>query len=108
AVSAPAVITFHETRSVAEGTATIDNDGVLRIGGTSKDDVISIGKVRVSQLYYVQVTLGGTPIGRFLLDSVRAVKVWGRSGNDNISTLGLPINAMLDGGAGDDSLTAGS
>jgi VCBS repeat-containing protein len=94
-------------KAVADGTAVLGADGVLRVGGTAGADVITVALVRSRGDKFVQVTLGSTIIGTFDRSAVQEVRVWGRDGNDQISINSLTVDALLQGGAGDDVLTGG-
>jgi PKD repeat protein len=74
----------------------------LVVGGTTGDDVIEFSKASQQRLaLYVNNTYHGT-----FNHSGRLV-AYGLDGNDRISAFGLDNEAVLYGGAGDDSLTGG-
>ena len=83
---------------------TIDSSGIVRIGGTSGNDVI----VATQSGNKLRVMINGHVVsGNIQLKNVREIRAWGRSGNDIISvSLGVPT--LLNGGAGNDRLFGGS
>jgi VCBS repeat-containing protein len=94
-------------KAVADGTAVLGADGVLRVGGTAGADTITVDLVKTRGRSVVQVTLGSTTIGTFSPSAVQEVRVWGREGNDRIDLSGMAVDAVLQGGSGDDTLTGG-
>ncbi len=77
-------------------------DGILRIGGTAKGDVIRI--IRPGDRPSLMVTLNGRP-RRFWLAGITEIRVWGRAGNDVIVASTLDIPVCFHGGDGNDRLT---
>jgi Ca2+-binding RTX toxin-like protein len=73
--------------------------GVLRVGGTSGDDVIRIEKSGTS----IQAIVGGTT-KTFNAGAVKKVRVMAGGGNDSV-VIATPIIANISGGAGNDKLT---
>ena len=96
------------TKAIPDGTTALGGDGILRVGGTTGDDVIAIGATTVSGQPYVQVKLAGKVIGKFPAALVKEIHAWGREGNDKIQVSGLAIDAVLSGGSGNDSLNGGN
>lgn len=93
------------TCAVGEGQITF-TDGILRVGGTSGDDVIVVsqnsGYVWVNGTY---VTDANSNL--ILVSSIAEIRVWGRGGDDAIWVY-LPIDSYLHGGTGNDILIGGS
>ena len=94
-------------KAVADGTAVLGADGVLRVGGTSGADNLAIALVKSRGTSSVQVTSGSVTLGTFAASAVKEVRAWGRDADDQIRISGLSVNALLVGGAGDDTRTGG-
>jgi large repetitive protein len=101
------VVPITVQKSVADGAATLGADGVLRVGGTAGADNLLFASVKVHGQTTVQVTSGSTILGTFAPAAVKSVRVWGRDGSDQIRINGLSVDALIVGGAGDDTLTGG-
>ena len=100
--SDPATVTVSITQAVGDGQVTIE-DGVVRIGGTSGDDVILVSPTTDGQ--NVQVTINGTVVrDDIALVDVNEIRAWGRAGNDYIELIDLALTSMLHGGEGNDEL----
>jgi uncharacterized delta-60 repeat protein len=105
--SAPGTVNINLTPAVADGRATVDSNGVVRIGGTSADDVIII--THTSDNQNLKVTINGVVVSNtILLRDVSEIRAWGRAGNDRIEVVDLSFKSMLNGGDGDDSITGGA
>jgi Ca2+-binding RTX toxin-like protein len=105
--SAPAGVSIVVTPAVAEGAVTIDDQGIVRIGGTSAADVIRV--TRTSDGSQLQVSIGGGVVSNTIpLADVSEIRVWGREGNDRLQLIDLAINALIHGGAGNDEITGGA
>jgi uncharacterized protein (TIGR03118 family) len=86
-------------------TAVLTN-GDLKVTGSRNDDNIQIQLDRTGQT--VTVRAGGQSIGQFPLADLASIHVNGFAGNDFISIdQRITVNAVLDGGAGDDVLIGG-
>jgi VCBS repeat-containing protein len=106
--SPPGTVTIPVVKAVPDGRAALDSSGILRVGGTEHDDVIEVGLVRSHGHKSVQVTLNGRVIARGIDPSaVREVRVWGRNGNDVIELDDMAVDALLVGGAGNDTIIGG-
>src|SRR5205823_4580359 len=103
--SAPATVTVAVARAVADGAATIDAAGVVRVGGTAGGDVIS--SVRSKDRKSLVVQVNGATAGTFALSAVREIRVWARGGDDRIDVSDPGIASVLNGGAGNDTLIGG-
>jgi VCBS repeat-containing protein len=104
--SAPGTFTVTVVRAVADGTATIDAAGVVRIGGTAGSDVITAAPSKDRR--FLVVTVNGATVGTFALSAVREVRAWGRAGDDRIDIANLAVASVLNGGAGNDTLIGGA
>ncbi len=90
----------------APGTATLGEDGILRIGGSDGNDNISV----TANGAYLKVGMNGQTLsdGAILLGDVSEVRVWSRAGDDQIDLSGLSIDAFIHGGDGNDLLVSGA
>ena len=72
-------------------------DGILRVGGGSGVDVITVsgGNLIVNGVAYP-------------LAGVSEVRIWARAGNDSIDLSGLGIDSFVHGGDGNDEIVGGS
>jgi Ca2+-binding RTX toxin-like protein len=86
--------------------STLDGTGLLTVEGTSGNDDISVA---VSN-NILTVSLNGATDGTFDLTAapVNGIQISGLEGDDSISMAGVPINATLSGGDGDDTLVGGN
>jgi RTX calcium-binding nonapeptide repeat (4 copies) len=94
-----------ESREVPSTVALVG--GNLMIQGTSVRDAISVqtNEVRSAIVIYDN----GAAIGKFDLASVSRIQIHGMGGNDKIVISDqVKLPALVDGGAGDDSLVAGT
>lgn len=80
-------------------------DGVLRITGTGGDDAISVARLSASQ---GQVYDGGSVVLTFNMADVRFISFAGLAGNDLFTMGRVERRVYLDGGTGNDSLSASS
>jgi hypothetical protein len=103
--SAAATVSIAINKAVADGAVVLGSDGVLRIGGTVGNDVITVyrgsdGKYRI---------LRGTTLvsSSIPVSSVYEIRVWGRGGNDVITVADSTVKTFLSGGLGNDILTGG-
>jgi PKD repeat protein len=119
--SAEATVTINVVDAAAPGTVTLDGNGVVRIGGTSLNDLIIITRtcnhrylevVMVSyslQCAWPPIDIHGVVISSNIpLSSVREIRAWGGAGNDCIQVLDLGVKTMLHGGTGNDILIGGA
>jgi hypothetical protein len=95
------------TKAVADGAVVLGADHVLRIGGTSGNDVIAVlpsctnpGKLRVT--FGLTIVADNIPA-----TGVSEIRIWGRGGSDAAGLLGLTTKAMINGGDGNDALVGG-
>jgi VCBS repeat-containing protein len=118
--SEPAAVRIEVEPAVGEGQITFD-DGIVRIGGTSLNDVILITHTcdnRYLKVMLVSYTLEcqwppiniqGVVISDDIpLADVREVRAWGRAGNDIVSLIDLALMSMIHGGDGCDLLDGGA
>lgn len=78
-------------------------NGILRIEGTSGDDSIAVARFGKSQ---GQVIDGGNVALTFDLGAVRGISFAGVNGNDLITIGRVNVKSFLNGGEGNDSLSA--
>lgn len=78
-------------------------NGILRIEGTSSDDQIAIARFNRNQ---AQVWDSGTVVLVFGLNEIRGISYFGSDGNDLITIGRVNIRSYLNGGSGNDSLSA--
>ena len=100
--SGPAIVTVNTVQAVADGAVTVDTAGVVRIGGTSVDDVILVTQTADGQ--NLQVTINGIVDDTTPMAGLTEVRAWGRAGNDYIELIDLALTSMLHGGDDDDEL----
>ena len=105
--SDPASVEIDIAKAIADGAVTVDPDGVVRIGGTSVDDVISISQSADGSTLEVIVNGVVASVSPPLAD-VTEIRAWGREGDDRLEVIDLAINALLHGGAGADELIGGA
>ena len=75
---------------------------VVRINGTSGDDVITLGKSSGGTV--LNVTLNGVAVGGAIpLTSTTQVRVFTRDGNDTVSILSASVPARITAGNGNDT-----
>ena len=101
-----ATVSINVTKAVADGTAVRGSDGILRIGGTSGIDVITISRTSTGMfrvLNGLRVISDNIPVA-----SVSEIRVWGREGVDGIALIDVATKSMLSGGAGTDVIVGGS
>jgi Ca2+-binding RTX toxin-like protein len=84
--------------------SALDANGLLTVDGTSGNDDISLAVANGT----LTVTLNSVTDGTFDVTQVNAIQVSGLDGDDSISLAGVPINATLSGGNGDDGLVGGA
>lgn len=92
--------------STATTTADVRNfaslaDGVLSVYGTSAADRIGIGRKGA----YYAVTVNGQTLA-FAASDVSLITAYGLAGNDSITKADQVVGAYVDGGAGNDTLSA--
>lgn len=103
--SNPATVAIAINKAVADGAVVLGADGVLRIGGTSGNDLITVSRTSTGKF---RVTFGLSIISESVpVTSVNEIRVWGRAGIDGIALIDLTTKSMLSGGEGTDVL-AGS
>jgi Ca2+-binding RTX toxin-like protein len=91
--------------AVAENQVTLDDAGVVRIGGTSGNDNIVV----TSDGLNLAVLINGiNRAPNIPLVRVVEIRAWGRAGSDRIDLVDLAIRSLLHGGMGDDELNGGS
>ena len=83
-------------------TVRLDDAGVLRITGTAGNDDISVSRYGRTEF---QVS-DGDAVSTFAMKSAKKLIFIGGPGDDRITLGNVRINAYLDGGAGDDQLSA--
>ncbi len=118
--SDPARVDIQIVPSVGEGQVTFA-DGIVRIGGTSLNDVILITRtcdnrnlkvVLVSytlQCQWPPISIHEVVISSSIpLASIKEIRAWGRAGNDYIEVVDLALMSMLHGGQGNDTLIGGA
>lgn len=105
--SLPAVVNIQMDKAVANGQIVLDAYGVLRIGGTSGNDLIQVQIRRDGIEDQLQVGFNNQS-ATFAFSSVHEVRAWGRGGNDQIMMPDLALPAQFFGGPGDDLLHGGS
>jgi Ca2+-binding RTX toxin-like protein len=102
--SAAATVSISITKAVNKGAVTFAG-GILRIGGTPKDDTITVTQSALGKLL---VRIGGKLIsGTVDASSVSEIRIWGRAGSDTITLTGITNNAVIVGGSGNDRITGG-
>jgi Ca2+-binding RTX toxin-like protein len=102
-----ATVPLEIVKAVADGAVTIDDAGIVRIGGTEADDVILITHTADGQ--NLRVTINGMVTSDDIaLSRVTEVRSWARAGNDRIELIDLVLASMLHGGYGDDRLIGGA
>lgn len=84
-------------------SAQVGGDGILRVNGTAGNDVIQLTHSGTN----VIVNINGAGYGTFGAAGIKQIDVYGLDGNDWISVDAGNIPAMLDGGAGNDTLFGG-
>ncbi|WP_165230722.1 hypothetical protein [Aquisphaera insulae] len=98
-------VEYSSGSDIAYGSVTLDNQGVLRINGTSQAD-----RINVDELFgtiWVE-GVGGFPLSVFDASKVKSIVIDGREGDDSIF---VSVNANLvahtdvDGGLGKDSIS---
>ena len=99
--SSAATISVDIIPAVSEGEVSIDA-GIVRIGGTSADDVIIVTHTADGQ--NLEVTVNGVVEDSILLADVAEIRAWGRAGNDYVELIDLALTSMLHGGDDDDEL----
>ncbi|HEY7116440.1 MAG TPA: DUF4082 domain-containing protein [Tepidisphaeraceae bacterium] len=98
--SDPATVSINVNKAVADGTAVLGADGVLRIGGTPGIDVITVSRQSTGKFL---VTLGLKVLSSTIpVSSVSEIRVWGRAGIDGIVLIDVNQRSMLSGGDGTD------
>jgi len=106
-LSGSATVEISIVKSVDDGAVTIDGDGIVRIGGTSGNDVIFVTQTVDRQ--YLKVTINGIVVSdQIALSCVNEIRVWSRAGNDRVELLDLALMSLLHGGEGDDLLIGGA
>ncbi len=82
--------------------ATIDNDGLLQVEGTSGAEAIYVTLVSPTQIdVTTEITQSFNPA------SITGVRVTAGDGNDIVVISGLIVNVAVDGGLGNDRLVGG-
>lgn len=95
------------SRLLEEGAVTVDPEGIVRIGGTSADDAITVTHDADNQ--HLEVTMNGSVVSNAVpLAHISEIRVWGLPGHDRIELVDLAFPSMLDGGDGDDWLEGGA
>ncbi|HZL34887.1 MAG TPA: hypothetical protein VFC78_06225 [Tepidisphaeraceae bacterium] len=87
----------------AAASAQLGADGILRVNGTAGNDVIRVTR----SVGNVIVNINNAGYGAFSAASIKQIDVYGLDGNDWINVDAGNIPAMLDGGAGNDTLWGG-
>lgn len=105
--SPPAVVSIQIDKAVANGQVVLDAAGVLRVGGTSANDLIHIQARNDLGEDQVEVRYNDQQV-RFSRSAVCEVRVWGRGGDDQILMPDLALPAQFFGGPGNDLLHGGS
>jgi Ca2+-binding RTX toxin-like protein len=99
-----------ETRAVPSAAALVGD--TLMVKGTDAGESISVqvndprfgGPANLAVVYS-----DGAVIGRFAMNSINRIEIHAGGGNDKVAISDqIKLPAILDGGAGDDSLMAGS
>jgi Ca2+-binding RTX toxin-like protein len=104
--SAPATVSIGITKAVVDGAFVLGPGGILRIGGTAANDVITVTRTNTGKL---KITFGKVTVSESILASaVSEVRVWGRAGADVITMVAMTTPAMLSGGDGNDVLVSGA
>lgn len=102
--SAPATVAIDVIEAIEDEQITIDSEGIVRIGGTSGDDVILVWSA-CDSLY---ACVNGSVQTISPLADVTEVRIWGRDGDDVVLFVNVHVMSLLHGGAGDDLLTGGA
>jgi Ca2+-binding RTX toxin-like protein len=105
-LSDDAAVTIGITKAVADGQVTIDDNGVVRIGGTSGNNHIMVTRTLFGSKLQVRID-GELVSGDTPLSEVQEVRAWGREGNDKITVLLVNVPALLHGGEGNDQIVGG-
>jgi hypothetical protein len=105
AASDPATVAINIDKAVADG-AVVLSGGVLRIGGTAGDDLITVsrtptGKFRVT--FGLKVVSDTIPVA-----GVSEIRIWGRAGCDAIALVDVNTRALISGGDGNDAIGGGN
>lgn len=105
--SDPATVTVNIVPAVGTGGGSVDAGGVVRIGGTTGNDVILV--THTCDRRYLKVIVNGVVVTSDIpLAGVSEIRAWGREGNDWIEVIDLGTPSMLHGGAGNDMLIGGA
>jgi len=93
---------------------TVDFDagrGYLRVNGTAAADTIAFTRTTVDTVAMIGVDLDGDskPDAIFPEALIKRISLYGRGGNDRLSTAEIPatIRVQVSGDAGDDTMTGG-
>jgi Ca2+-binding RTX toxin-like protein len=103
--SDPATVSINVNKAVADGAVALSG-GVLLIGGTAGDDVITVsrtptGKFRVT--FGLKVVSDTIPVA-----GVSEIRIWGRQGCDAIALVDVNTRALISGGDGNDIIGGGN
>jgi hypothetical protein len=83
-------VTLNVTPAVADGSLSFSN-GILRIGGTSAANSITVSRSRSN------LVVSGSVSGQVPLAAVTEIRIWGRGGNDSIA-VNLDVPTFVSGG----------
>jgi Ca2+-binding RTX toxin-like protein len=86
----------------ATASVTLD-DGLLRVSATTASDVVEV-RLDTGNPTVVNVTVNGL-LHQYNLAELLRIKILGGPGDDNLSVLGLSLDARILGGNGSDVLT---
>ena len=104
--SAPATVTIGIVQAIDDGQVTVGSDNVVRIGGTTDNDIILVWSDCGDE--YLHVCINGSSEATILMAGVTEIRAWGREGNDVIILADVDIMSLLHGGAGNDLITGGA
>jgi Ca2+-binding RTX toxin-like protein len=90
--------------AVGATASVVLDDGVLRVSATTASDTVEV-RLDTGNPTVVNVTVNGL-LHQYNLAELLRVKILGGPGDDNLSVLGLSLDARILGGSGADILTS--
>ncbi|MGC4033736.1 MAG: calcium-binding protein [Tepidisphaeraceae bacterium] len=93
------------TMRVVYDAVTLSSSGVLRVAGTTGDDVVRVWQPRGSG-QPIRVIIGDTT-KNYAASAITAIQIFGREGNDLLQATCQDVAAYIQAGDGDDTIVGG-